>query len=65
MTNPHFRVTSKLHDIRGAYINRRHVLSRLHGMVVKVCKSDREGTVAGRRGNGEVAPIPAIGGTVI
>jgi hypothetical protein len=24
--------------------------------VVKVCKSDREGTVAGTRGNGEVAP---------
>src|SRR5258708_31956456 len=29
MTNPHYRVTSKLHDIRGAYIKRRHVLSRL------------------------------------
>jgi hypothetical protein len=28
----------------------------LHGTVVKVCKSDREGTVAGTRGNGEVAP---------
>jgi len=32
----------------------------LHGKVVKVCKSDREGTVAGTRGNGEVAPIPAV-----
>jgi hypothetical protein len=33
------------------------VLSRLHGMVVKVCKSDREGTVAGnarqRRGGAD------------
>jgi hypothetical protein len=28
----------------------------LHGTVVKVCKSDRDGTVAGTRGNGEVAP---------
>jgi len=27
---------------------------------VKVCKSDCEGTVAGTRGNGEVAPSPAI-----
>jgi hypothetical protein len=27
---------------------------------VKVCKSDCEGTVAGTRGNGEVAPIPAV-----
>jgi len=32
----------------------------LHGTVVKVCKSDREGTVAGTRGNGEVAPIPDL-----
>jgi hypothetical protein len=28
--------------------------------MVKVCKSDYEGTVAGTRGNGSVAPIPAI-----
>jgi transposase len=28
----------------------------LHGAVVKVCKSDREGTVAGTRGNGRDAP---------
>jgi hypothetical protein len=32
----------------------------LHGTVVKVCKSDREGTVAGARGNGEVALIPDL-----
>ena len=29
-------------------------------LTVKVCKSDCEGTVAGTRGNGEVAPFPAI-----
>jgi hypothetical protein len=29
-------------------------------LTVKVCKSDCEGTVAGTRGNGEVAPIPVI-----
>src|SRR5882724_7525428 len=29
---------------------------------VKVCKSDCEGTVAGTRGNGEVAPMIGIGG---
>jgi transposase len=29
-------------------------------LTVKVCKSDCEGTVAGTRGNGEVAPIPAV-----
>jgi hypothetical protein len=29
-------------------------------LTVKVCKSDCEGTVAGTRGNGEVAPKPAI-----
>ena len=34
----------------------------LHRTMVKVCKSDREGTVAGTHGNGEVAPLPAIRG---
>jgi hypothetical protein len=29
-------------------------------MVTKVGKSDDEGTFAGARGNGEVAPIPVI-----
>src|SRR6202030_774848 len=29
-------------------------------LTVKVCKSDCEGTAAGTRGNGEVAPIPVI-----
>jgi hypothetical protein len=29
-------------------------------MTVKVCKPDCEGTIAGTRGNGEVAPIPAV-----
>jgi hypothetical protein len=33
--------------------------------MVKVCKSDCEGTIAGARGNGEVAPIPAVRATVI
>ena len=28
--------------------------------MVKVCKPDGEGTIAGTRGNGEDAPIPAI-----
>ena len=32
----------------------------LHGTVVKVGKSDREGTVAGTHGNGEVAPNPDL-----
>jgi hypothetical protein len=35
----------------------------LHGTVVKVCKSDRERTVAGTRGNGEVAPIADLHST--
>ena len=30
--------------------------ANLHRTMVKVCKSDCEGTVAGTRGNGEVAP---------
>jgi hypothetical protein len=33
---------------------------RISAAVVKVCKPDREGTVAETRGNGEVAPIPAV-----
>jgi hypothetical protein len=37
----------------------------LHGTVVKVCKSDREGTVAGMRGNGEVAPKAGIKASVL
>jgi len=32
--------------------------------MVKVCKPDGEGTIAGRRGNGEVAPIPAVRRTI-
>jgi hypothetical protein len=32
----------------------------LHRTTVKVCKSDCEGTVAGTRGNAEVAPKPAV-----
>jgi hypothetical protein len=28
--------------------------------MMKVCKSDCEGTVAGTRGNGEIAPIPDL-----
>jgi hypothetical protein len=32
----------------------------LHRTMAKVCKSDGDGTFAGTRGNGEVAPIPAI-----
>jgi hypothetical protein len=32
----------------------------LHRTMAKVCKSDGEGTFAGTRGNGEVAPIPAV-----
>lgn len=34
-------------------------------MLSKVGKSDREGTVAGARGNGDVAPIPAVRGAAI
>jgi hypothetical protein len=37
----------------------------LHRTMEKVCKSDCEGTVAETRGNGEVAPIPAVGGSAI
>jgi hypothetical protein len=33
--------------------------------MTKVCKSDCEGTVVGTRGNGEVAPIPAVRGAAI
>jgi hypothetical protein len=33
-----------------------HQTACLHRTVVKVCKPDCEGTVAGARGNGEVAP---------
>jgi hypothetical protein len=32
----------------------------LHRTMTKVCKSDGEGTFAGTRGNGEVAPIPVV-----
>jgi hypothetical protein len=32
----------------------------LHRTMTKVCKSNGEGTFAGTRGNGEVAPIPAV-----
>ena len=35
----------------------------LHGTVVKVCKSVGEGTFAGTRGKGEVAPIPDLPAT--
>jgi len=33
--------------------------------MVKVCKPDCEKTIAGTRGNGEDAPIPAVRGTAI
>ena len=32
----------------------------LHRTMTKVCKSNGEGTFAGTRGNGEVAPIPVV-----
>jgi hypothetical protein len=32
----------------------------LHRATVKVCKQDCKGTIAGTRGNGEVAPIPDL-----
>jgi hypothetical protein len=34
-----------------------HQTAGLQRTIVKVCKSDCEGTIAGTRGNGEVAPI--------
>jgi hypothetical protein len=37
----------------------------LHRTMTKVCKSNGEGTFAGTRGNGEVAPIPAVRGTTL
>jgi len=37
----------------------------LHRATVKVCKPDCEGTIAGTHGNGEVAPIPAVGKAAI
>jgi hypothetical protein len=38
-----------------------HQTAGLRRTMVKVCKSDCEGTIAGTRGNGEVAPIAVIG----
>jgi hypothetical protein len=42
-----------------------HQTAGLHRTMVKVCKSDCEGTIAGTRGNGEVAPEAATRGTAI
>jgi hypothetical protein len=40
---------------------RAQITANLHRTMVKVCKSDCEGTITGTHDDGEVAPIPAVG----
>src|SRR6266849_6859298 len=52
----------------GGLLGRRsptHQAAGLHRTMVKVCKPDCEETIAGTRGNGEDAPIPAIRSALI